>query len=220
MADKSFLEWPFFEDRHRALAAELDNWAGANLGGIDHSDTDAACRALVAALGEAGWTRHSGAEAGETLDVRTLCLIRETLARHEAVAFAGAIGQPDAHSGELPCAFVELVDGASVSEQELLEYCKIHVHERAAIPKHLTVLDELPKTAVGKVFKPDLRKLAITRVYNGALEKAGVAARVVSVIDDKKRGLVAQVAANGSQDADINGVLNSFTRPWEPAAAA
>lgn len=146
--------------------------------------------------------------------------IEEALLGHDAVAFAGAIGQPDAHSGELPCAFVELVAGASVSEAELLEYCKVHVHERAAIPKHLTVLDELPKTAVGKVFKPDLRKMAITRVYNGALEQAGVAARVVSVTDDKKRGLVAQVAANGSSDADINGVLNNFTRPWEPAAAA
>ncbi|KIC16874.1 MULTISPECIES: acyl-CoA synthetase [unclassified Leisingera] len=146
--------------------------------------------------------------------------IEEALLGHDAVAFAGAIGQPDAHSGELPCAFVELVDGASVSEAELLEYCKVHVHERAAIPKHLTVLDELPKTAVGKVFKPDLRKMAITRVYNGALEQAGVAARVVSVTDDKKRGLVAQVAANGSPEADIDGVLNNFTRPWEPAAAA
>ncbi|MCB4455231.1 acyl-CoA synthetase [Leisingera sp. McT4-56] len=146
--------------------------------------------------------------------------IEEALLGHDAVAFAGAIGQPDAHSGELPCAFVELVDGAAVSEAELLEYCKVHVHERAAIPKHLTVLDELPKTAVGKVFKPDLRKLAITRVYNGALEQAGVAARVVSVVDDKKRGLVAQVAANGSPEADIDGVLNNFTRPWEPATAA
>jgi fatty-acyl-CoA synthase/long-chain acyl-CoA synthetase len=146
--------------------------------------------------------------------------IEEALLGHDAVAFAGAIGQPDAHSGELPCAFVELVDGASVSEAELLEYCKVHVHERAAIPKHLTVLDELPKTAVGKVFKPDLRKMAITRVYNGALEQAGVAARVVSVTDDKKRGLVAQVAANGSSEAEIDGVLNNFTRPWETAAAA
>lgn len=146
--------------------------------------------------------------------------IEEALLGHDAVAFAGAIGQPDAHSGELPCAFVELVDGATVSEAELLEYCKTHVHERAAIPKHLTVLDQLPKTAVGKVFKPDLRKLAITRVYNGALEQAGVAARVVSVLDDKKRGLVAQVAANGSSDAEIGAVLNNFTRPWEPAAAA
>ncbi|WP_323776554.1 acyl-CoA synthetase [Leisingera sp.] len=145
--------------------------------------------------------------------------IEEALLGHEAVAFAGAIGQPDAHSGELPCAFVELVAGASVSEAELLDYCKIHVHERAAIPKHLTVLEELPKTAVGKVFKPDLRKHAIIRVYNGALEKAGLAARVVSVTDDKKRGLVAQVAANGSTEPEIAGVLDSFTRPWEPAAA-
>ncbi|MFW8594657.1 acyl-CoA dehydrogenase family protein [Cribrihabitans neustonicus] len=86
MADKSFLSWPFFEDRHRALAAELDEWAAGALAGIDHSDTDAACRSLVAALGEAGWTRHSGAEAGESLDVRTLCLIRETLARHDGLA--------------------------------------------------------------------------------------------------------------------------------------
>lgn len=146
--------------------------------------------------------------------------IEEALLGHEAVAFAGAIGQPDAHSGELPCAYVELVDGASVSEAELLEFCKTRVHERAAIPKHLTVLDELPKTAVGKVFKPDLRKLAITRVYDGALEQAGLAARVQQVVDDKKRGLVAQVAANGSSETEIAAVLSCFTRPWEPAAAA
>ncbi|MES0863670.1 acyl-CoA synthetase [Ruegeria sp. SCPT10] len=144
--------------------------------------------------------------------------IEEALLGHEAVAFAGAIGQPDAHSGELPCAFVELVDGASVTEEALLEFCKVHVHERAAQPKHMTILPELPKTAVGKVFKPDLRKNAITRVYNGALEEAGVAARVVSVIDDKKRGLVAQLDANGSSEDDVSKVLGSFTRPWEWAA--
>ncbi len=141
--------------------------------------------------------------------------IEEALLGHEAVAFAGAIGQPDAHSGEVPCAFVELVDGASATEEELMEYCKVHVHERAAQPKHMTILDELPKTAVGKVFKPDLRKQAITRIYNGALEEAGVAARVISVIDDKKRGLVAQLDAKGSSEDDVAKVLGSFTRPWE-----
>ena len=141
--------------------------------------------------------------------------IEEALLGHEAVAFAGAIGQPDAHAGELPCAFVELVEGASVTEAELMEYCKVHIHERAAIPKHMTILDELPKTAVGKVFKPDLRKNAITRIYNAALEEAGVAARVVSVIDDKKRGLVAQLAANGTGEDAISNVLGAYTRPWE-----
>ncbi len=141
--------------------------------------------------------------------------IEEALLGHDAVAFAGAIGQPDAHSGEVPCAFVELVEGASVTEQELMDYCKVHVHERAAQPKHMTILDELPKTAVGKVFKPELRKQAITRIYNGALDAAGIEARVVSVIDDKKRGLVAQLDANGSSEDDVSKVLGSFTRPWE-----
>ncbi len=144
--------------------------------------------------------------------------IEEALLGHEAVAFAGAIGQPDAHAGEVPCAFVELVDGATVTEQELIEHCGIHVHERAAQPKHMTILTELPKTAVGKVFKPELRKQAITRVYNDALETAGVSARVVSVTDDKKRGLVAQLDANGSSDDDVSKVLGSFTRPWEWSA--
>lgn len=85
MADRSFLTWPFFEDHHRALAADLDAWASANLGAIDHSDTDAACRQLVAMLGDAGIANHSGAIDG-ALDVRTLCLIRETLARHDGLA--------------------------------------------------------------------------------------------------------------------------------------
>ena len=82
MADASFLGWPFFEDRHRALAAALEAWCLAHLP-VDHSDVDAACRGLVAALGAGGWLQHSG---GERLDVRTLCLIREVLARHDGLA--------------------------------------------------------------------------------------------------------------------------------------
>ena len=86
MADRSFLNWPFFEDRHRALAAEVEAFA-AGLH-IDHGDTDAACRALVGALGDAGIAAHSAVdpEARGALDVRSLCLIRETLARHDGLA--------------------------------------------------------------------------------------------------------------------------------------
>ncbi|MFV0513503.1 MAG: acyl-CoA dehydrogenase family protein [Jhaorihella sp.] len=86
MADRSFLTWPFFHDRHRELAAGLERWAGTGLGGIDHADTDAACRALVVALGGGGWLCHTGARSGEALDVGSLCLIRETLARHDGLA--------------------------------------------------------------------------------------------------------------------------------------
>ena len=81
MSDRSFLNWPFFEPRHKALADDLDAWCAANLP-VDHSDVDGACRGLVAALGDAGWLQHSGGD----LDVRTLCLIRETLARHDGLA--------------------------------------------------------------------------------------------------------------------------------------
>ncbi|RNF36396.1 acyl-CoA dehydrogenase [Paracoccus methylarcula] len=80
--DRSFLDWPFFEDRHRELAAGLDGWAQTALP-VGHDDVDAACRGLVAALGDGGWLRHSG---GEKLDIRSLCLIRETLARHDGLA--------------------------------------------------------------------------------------------------------------------------------------
>ena len=85
MPDQSFLSWPFFEDRHRTLVDALEAWAAAHLP-VDHGDVDAACRGLVAALGAAGWLQHSGAGFNERLDVRTLCLIREILARHDGLA--------------------------------------------------------------------------------------------------------------------------------------
>ena len=143
--------------------------------------------------------------------------IEEALLGHPAVSFAGAIGQPDAHAGELPCAFVELVDGAIVRPDELIAHCKTHVKERAAQPKHIKIMDELPKTAVGKIFKPDLRKDAITRIYNETLETNGLESRVVSVIDDKKRGLVAQIEANGVSDTAIQTILGGFIGKWEHA---
>ncbi|GAD55954.1 LOW QUALITY PROTEIN: acyl-CoA dehydrogenase [Limimaricola cinnabarinus LL-001] len=85
MADKSFLDWPFFEERHRELSEALEHWAVRRLSSIDHADTDAACRDLVARLGQGGWLEHAPSEDGK-LDVRSLCLIRETLARHDGLA--------------------------------------------------------------------------------------------------------------------------------------
>jgi len=87
VADKSFLHWPFFDDTHRAYAAKVDAWAAANLGAVDHHDVDAACRKLVKALGQGGFLNHTApATANDKLDVRTLALSRETLARHSGLA--------------------------------------------------------------------------------------------------------------------------------------
>ncbi len=91
MSDTRYLDWPFFEPQHRALALELDAWAAENIAGLHGEDVDASCRACVQALGAAGWLRHAVAGsahggAGERLETRTLCLIRETLARHNGLA--------------------------------------------------------------------------------------------------------------------------------------
>jgi len=90
VSDKSYLEWPFFEERHRKLEAELDAWARDNVT-AEHGDLDSACRELVAKLGAAGWLRYSvgGTAYGgahETIDTRSICLLRETLARHSSLA--------------------------------------------------------------------------------------------------------------------------------------
>ena len=87
MADRSFLNWPFFEDRHREHAARLEEWCAANLP-VDHSDVDAACKSLVAKLGEAGFLKPTAIDPdnAQPLDVRTLCITRETLARHDGLA--------------------------------------------------------------------------------------------------------------------------------------
>ena len=86
MPSRSHLEWPFFEERHRKLAGELESWAKDKLArGHDHSSVDDACRSLVRALADGGWLSAVAADDG-TFDVRTLCLIRETLARHSGLA--------------------------------------------------------------------------------------------------------------------------------------
>ena len=118
MADRTFLDWPFFKPDHRDLALALDAGATENLDGIDEADVDAACRELVRRLAAGDWLDHcvpaAFGGASQKLDVRALCLIRETLARHSGLAdfaFAmqglgsGAIslyGSDDIRSAYLP----------------------------------------------------------------------------------------------------------------------
>ena len=142
-------------------------------------------------------------------------LIEEALARHPAVAMAGAVGQPDAHSGEVPCVYVELAAGQEASIEALQAWADERIPERAAHPKHIEILPEIPKTAVGKVFKPDLRKLAIARVYGAALAKAGIKVEV-TVVEDRKLGLVAELHPVGKavSQAELRAVLDVFARPF------
>ena len=84
------LAWPFFDDAHRRLAADLAAWSAAELGSIEHDDVDATCRDLVRRLGAAGWLRYCvpAADGGALpqLDSRALCIARETLAYADGLA--------------------------------------------------------------------------------------------------------------------------------------
>lgn len=89
MADRSFLHWPFFEAGHAEFYDRFDDWVGRNLADLDHDDLDACCRAIASRLGDAGWLMHSAIDPAKPetgLDVRTLCLTREILARHDGLA--------------------------------------------------------------------------------------------------------------------------------------
>lgn len=149
-------------------------------------------------------------------------VIEEALMAHPEVAFAGAIGQPDAHAGEVPCAYVELVNGGSVTDSELMAFAKERITERAAHPKYVEILPELPKTVVGKVLKNELRKRAIARVFNAELEKAGLRPRVQQVVEDKRRGLVAQLDLTEGKTGEtereaLAPVMGRYAIGWEAA---
>ena len=86
MADKSYLDWPFFAPEHAVLESELDAWAARNVAEAHGSDVDQACLTLVKQLGDGGWLRHAINKADGAIDTRAICLIRETLARHNGLA--------------------------------------------------------------------------------------------------------------------------------------
>jgi acyl-coenzyme A synthetase/AMP-(fatty) acid ligase len=143
-------------------------------------------------------------------------MIEEALLKHPKVAFAGAIGQPDLKTGEMPCVYVELVDGETLSDTEILDWAKENIQDSRAIPQYAEVIYELPKTAIGKVFKPELRRRAITRTFGAAMREAELGAEVVDVVEHRLHGLIALLQRTNTDvtDKDVNKVLGGFERRW------
>ena len=142
-------------------------------------------------------------------------IIEEALAGHEAVAFVGAIGQPDPRLGEVPCVYLELVAGSSATVEELQDFASSNIKDRLAVPAHVEVLEELPKTAVGKVFKPGLRVRAIGRVLNARLAAEKLGASVDGVVEDPERGLTAMVSTTDPACRDqVAAVLGEYPVRW------
>lgn len=140
-------------------------------------------------------------------------LIEEPMHRHPAVALAAAVGRPDAHSGEVPVAYVELKPGETATTEELLAFAKENIGERAAVPKQVYILDAIPQTAVGKIFKPTLTHEQVVDVFKTDLDGIdGIASSNVVAEGDKRLGTVAHVTVQTADGADKNQVEQAVTQ--------
>lgn len=121
-------------------------------------------------------------------------VIEEPLYRHPDVEMAAAVGRPDLHAGELPVAYVKLRAGSTVTSAQLLEYLAQVIAEPAAMPKRLQLLDDMPLTAIGKLFKPTLVMGEIADVLQATALAQGVSLNAVDVRQHPVHGYLATLA--------------------------
>jgi fatty-acyl-CoA synthase len=138
------------------------------------------------------------------------------------------VGRPDKHAGEVPVAYVMPKPGARLDEDEIERYCRERITERAAIPKKVHVIESMPMTAVGKIFKPQLRYDAIKKVFESELERLSNLTESVKVTvqEDKTHGTIALIAVRPASGADeqkirthIDSILGRYTIRYEVSVA-
>lgn len=128
-------------------------------------------------------------------------MIEEPMLTHPAVAFAAAVGRPDAHAGEVPVVYVQLRPGASTSEDELMAHMQQAVAEKAACPKRIHVVSSLPTTAVGKIFKPALSMAEMESVVSDEAQACGLELTYCRAERDDRRGVVVKWSVSGDPAA-------------------
>ena len=138
-------------------------------------------------------------------------IIEEVLMSHPAVDAAAAIGQPDLYSGELPCAFVTIKE--PIDSKTLLIFAQNNISERAAAPVHIEIISQLPLTAVGKIFKPDLRKIAIRRVFENALTSADIQTSLL-VTNNEDSKLEIKIYTTEPKSV-IDKIMGDFSLPYQ-----
>ncbi len=186
------------EHGHRLddLGTVVDGWLST--GDLAHVDADG----FIYLHGRA---KDLIIRGGHNLDPAS---IEDALLSHPQVTAAGAVGRPDVHAGEIPVAYVTLIAGAEVTEDELVAWAAERVHERAAAPRTVTVLDALPVTDVGKPYKLGLRADATRRELLDALAAISSVSGVTAAVED---GAIAATVEVDS-DADRDGVEAILSR--------
>ena len=145
---------------------------------------------------------------GHNIDPAT---IEDALLEHPDVSAAAAVGRPDPHSGEVPVAFVTLTPGSDAMPDELEAWAAVHVPERAAAPKHVEILDEIPQTAVGKPYKPELRRLAAEQAARDALAETALGDQVRAVLV----GATVEIQVpHSTHDDEVGRALSQYAWTW------
>ena len=128
------------------------------------------------------------------------------------MAAASAVGRPDEHAGEIPVGYVTIAPGAPVTPDELTEWASARVPERAAAPKLVTILDVLPLTAVGKPYKPELRRHAAEHAITERLAHIGIDGAQAELAD----GIVTVVVPRTDHKTDVAtaAALDSYAITW------
>jgi fatty-acyl-CoA synthase len=142
--------------------------------------------------------------------------IEEPLHQHPAVQIVAAVGRPDAHAGEVPVAYVQLKPGARATEAELMTFIERRIGERAALPKAVRIVESIPLTGVGKIFKPDLKRREIALALVDALRDAGVNCSSVIVCSEPNQQVMLRVSLCAHSDPDLaRRVLGKFPFSFE-----
>lgn len=196
--------FPGYKEEHRNAGAFVaDGWL--NTGDLGRMDKDGYCWLT-------GRAKDLIIRGGHNIDPG---MIEDAMHKHEAVALAAAVGQPDAYAGELPVVYVTLKPDAKATEEELKAHARESIPERAAVPVRVEIIETMPVTAVGKVFKPDLRILCTTTVLQEALEKEGVEAKV-EVKRDNTHGTKAWITVGSDEDKTrADKMMAGYTVPFE-----
>jgi fatty-acyl-CoA synthase len=146
-------------------------------------------------------------------------VIEDALLAHPQVTGAGAVGRPDARSGEVPVAYVTLTPGATITPDELREWARQRVPESAAAPRAVTIMDALPVTDVGKPYKLALRADATRTELTEALAGTSAVRQIAVEIDDGT--VTATVMVTSPDDeAGVRAILGRYAIRWQLAIAS
>jgi len=142
-------------------------------------------------------------------------MIEDAATKHQDVILAAAVPRPDSYAGELPVLYVTLADGTTLTQEQLMAHMQAHIAERAALPKAIYILDEMPLTAVGKLFKPALVCDEIYKIIENTLKEHYPSTEYsIKVSPDKKKGINAIITFNRNDIDDIQTQIKQLFTPY------